>query len=93
MYSNPPMIVAAAPSDNTSISSPSKKPKLHCTSRGGILLFKQTPDGLSYPALISTTEYLVLESDEDSEDDSSILTTLYHNNRVGKAYEGLHDSV
>jgi len=72
MYFKPPIIVASPLSDSTSMSPPSKKPKLHCTSHCGTLVFKQIPpDGLSYPALISTIEYLVLESDEDSEDDSS----------------------
>jgi len=44
----------------------------HCISHCGTLVFRQIPpDGLSYPALILTTEYIVLESDEDLEDDCS----------------------
>jgi len=75
MYFKPPIILVAP--DTTSNSPPTKKPKLHyqyqhCISHCGTLVFHQIPpDGLSYPALISTTEYFVLESDDDSEDDCS----------------------
>ena len=73
-YFKPPIIVVAPPSGTTSMSPPTKKSKLcnpyqDCTSHCGTLVFHQIPpDGLSYPALISTTEYVGLESDEDSED-------------------------
>jgi len=75
MYFKPPIILVAP--DTTSNSPPTKKPKIHnqyqhCASHSGTLVFHQIPpDGLSYPALISTTEYVALEGDDDSEDCSS----------------------